>query len=997
MRPTSLRRLFVLSTLVLAALGAEDAKSYKGWQHSGSLFILTTPDGANLPASAVEEGFPLLVRLSKDNFDFKLAKTAGEDLRFSSNTGVPLAYQIEEWDAAAGTASVWVRIPTIKGNTHQELKMYWGKADAASESNGKAVFHESNGYLSVWHMSDAVKDEVGTLESQDTGTTAAAGIIGKSRYFPAEKGVKCGEKNTSYPTGSSPHSSEAWIRPEQSNTNILGWGNEQKQGKVLMQVVNPPHIRMDCYFSNGNVASAGTLALSQWIHVAHTYKDGESHLYVNGILDGSSISKAGPLAITSPARMYLGGWSGRFNYTGDMDEVRISKVTRSADWIRMEYENQKLQQTLVGSLVQAGTDFSVSEKNLTVPEGKTVTVSAKAGGAHKIYWIMKRDGKETIAAVDRCSFTVDAGRVTGDASVGLQFKAVYAGEIKTRDIPITIKETIPDPTFTVKAPSTWDGRETIEVMPQITNRSQMQAAGAGELKYTWTVSGLAVIKEVSADKLILKRSQNSGILNVRLQLSNGGTDIDATTTLTVKEPAKDAWVQRVPDKDEKPVDNQFYARDDKNEGSLFYNGTLSETADSVFLKLYADDKVIKTETQKPTADKGYAFTLKLKPGLIVYKVEFGTKDGGGEKILNTVNNLVCGDAYLIEGQSNALATDTREQSPPVTNNWIRSYGSTSWGGEKPEWKQCGWGNAVWKKSDDKWVLGWWGMELAKQLVEQYKIPICIINGSAGGTRIDQHLRPEPDHTDVSTIYGRMLWRIEHARLTHGIRAVIWHQGESDQGSDGPGGSYGWVTYQRYFMDMSAAWKQDLPNLQQYYIFQIWPNACSMGAGHGDMMREVQRTLPRLYAHMDILPTLGIKPAGPCHYPLVGWTEFARMVQPLLDRDFYGWKVTTPITGPDLKRVSFANGAKDTLTLEFDQPVVWSDGLISEFYLDDAKGLVATGSASGNVVTLKLKAPSMAQKITYVKEMSWSQDRLLMGKNGIAALTFCAVPLDTAKP
>ena len=70
--------------------------------------------------------------------------------------------------------------------------------------------------------------------------------------------------------------------------------------------------------------------------------------------------------------------------------------------------------------------------------------------------------------------------------------------------------------------------------------------------------------------------------------------------------------------------------------------------------------------------------------------------------------------------------------------------------------------------------------------------------------------------------------MRQARLTHGIRGVLWHQGENDQGADGPTGGYGWETYQQYFVDMSAAWKQDYPNVQHYYVFQIWPNACSMG-------------------------------------------------------------------------------------------------------------------------------------------------------------------------
>ncbi len=91
-------------------------------------------------------------------------------------------------------------------------------------------------------------------------------------------------------------------------------------------------------------------------------------------------------------------------------------------------------------------------------------------------------------------------------------------------------------------------------------------------------------------------------------------------------------MQRTPGKDEKPVDNQFYARDDKNEGTLYYNGTLSKTADSVFLKVYADDKIFKTESRKLAADRTYAFSVRLKPGLIKYKVEFGTKNGNRETV-----------------------------------------------------------------------------------------------------------------------------------------------------------------------------------------------------------------------------------------------------------------------------------------------------------------------------------------------------------------------------
>ena len=984
------------------------AAQYTGWLQSGAMCILTTPDGANLPAGTSIEGFPVLVRLSKEWFDFSKAKANGDDVRFATSTGEPLAYQIEEWDAAKGTASIWVRVPKIEGNAKQMIRVLWGKASAASESSGRAVFNESNGYLSVWHLGDTVTDEVGTLESKDVGTTVTAGMVGQARHFAGKQGIFCGDKIANYPAGEAAHTTSAWLRAENVNGAFIGWGNEGggRGSKVRMQFRSPPHINVDCDFSN--VEGKSRLPLGEWIHVVHTYGDGPRRIYINGQVDGEATTK---LDIKTPARLWLGGWYNTYDFIGDLDEVRISKVARSADWVRLEYENQKPQQTLVGPIVRAGNGFAVLPAAAMVPEGKSATFTAQAGGALKLYWTLKSDGQETLVAVDRFAFTFDAGRVTGDKAVTLQCKAVYPTGVQTKDIPITIKEMISDPVFTLAAPAAWDGRTAINIVPLVTNLDAMRAGGAGNLKIEWSAGPLAVIKEVVSSepagtnqqtptlkaaqpgKLILKRAQNSGKLTVTATISSGGKSVTQSATIVVTEPKSDAWVARTPMKDEKPEDGQFYTRDDKGDGTLFYNGTLTNAADSVFLKLYADDRLIKTESARPGADKSYALTAKLKPGLIKYKVEFGTKVGMKETVLQMVSNIVCGDAYIIEGQSNALAIDTGEKSPPETNDWIRSYGRPPANAKDAPGNL--WCNVVWKaQNGEKAELGWWGMELAKRLVESQKVPIFIINAAVGGTRIDQHQRSVADPTDITTIYGRMLWRVQQAKLTHGIRGILWHQGENDQGSDGPTGGFGWEAYQSLFLEMSAAWKQDFPNVQQYYVFQIWPNSCSMARdGSGDMLREKQRTLPQFFSHMSIMSTLGVRPPGGCHFPLVGWAEFARTIQPLIERDMYGKVPAASITPPNLRKVSFAG--KDTIAMEFDQPVAWEDKLVGQFYLDGEKDKVASGSVTGNVLTLKLKEASAAKQITYLNESQWSQDTLLNGANGLAALTFCNVPIEGA--
>jgi hypothetical protein len=50
----------------------------------------------------------LLLRLNKDSLDFSQVKAGGADLRFATASGVPMNYEIEQWDAAAKTAAIWI-------------------------------------------------------------------------------------------------------------------------------------------------------------------------------------------------------------------------------------------------------------------------------------------------------------------------------------------------------------------------------------------------------------------------------------------------------------------------------------------------------------------------------------------------------------------------------------------------------------------------------------------------------------------------------------------------------------------------------------------------------------------------------------------------------------------------------------------------------------------------------------------------------------------------
>ncbi|MEI6607835.1 MAG: DUF2341 domain-containing protein, partial [Verrucomicrobiota bacterium] len=893
----------------------------------------TDTTGANLPASTSETNFPLLVRFHSSSFPFGQAATDGHDIRFSTAAGAGLSYEIDQWDRVTGQAAVWVKIPNITGNARQEVKMYWGKADAASESSGQAVFNSTNGYCSVMHLNGNGVDSTGSTSPVNGGATPTTGIIGS-----AAMNLKIGDINatsiTNFPSGTNPTSTgEVWIRARSISsgwTMPLAWGNKNAYGwstwNMQIGFWGSPTVLPAPLTCRGPATVSGSTALAaqQWYHVVYSNSNGTGKLYINGALDATA--SGGSLSITNPQAMTLTAASG----DADVDEARISSVARSADWVKMEYANQKPQQTLVGNLVQTGSTFSATPSALTMNEGTPTTLSGQAGGAQKVYWCLVQNGVETVLATDQFTYTVSPGRVTGNQSLVIRFKGVYPTGNQTVDIPITVIDTIPDPVFSLNAStSQWDGRQTMTVTPVISNLAALQAAEVASLNYNWSVAGVAVARTITAGTpsvsgvLTLTRSQGNGPMTVTLVLDNGGALISNNVTITVQEPASDAWLQRTPGANEKAVNNQFIARDpNTNLGTIYYNddGTGGGGTTPVYLKVFAtpdagsEAQYGSTLRLTPVAGK-YAFTVPIAAGKVIYRLEFGTTTAGTDTPTATVTNLVCGDAYILEGQSNALAIDSLP-ADGTSSTWIRTYGRTT----------AAWGNAVRNGSD--FLIGYWGYDLADYLQSSRNMPICIINGAVGGTRIDQHQANSADHTlagGLYSIYATLLNRVINAKLTYGIRGIFWHQGENNSGAADPTGDWDYKSYQQYFVDMSAAWRQDYPNIQKFLIFQMQPKPCGMGP-KGDQLREVQRNLPRLYSHMSILSTLGIDSSFGylgCHYTAPGYQNIANLVAPVIDRDFYGVVPPAAVTAPNLQRAYYTNSTQNQISLEFDQPIQWN--------------------------------------------------------------------------
>jgi hypothetical protein len=357
--------------LTFGTVGAQE--NYSLWSGSRDYSLNTGASGANV--SATVTGFPVLVRLtSADSAVFSAAKAGGADIRFTKANGTRLQHQIERWDAVGRAAEIWVRADTIKANTAMQiLRMRWGNSAAADSSKGSAVFDTSNGFVGVWHMEGAanVADATGNaLTAVANGAPGSgAGRIGLGRTFDGATQYFSVADNarlnfTEQITLSLWVNATSWTgsvrllqKSAPGDNNAGQYGLRDDSNNMMALNLNGVHT------ANGTAASPAT---GEW-HLVHVTFDGAATAqYQDGALVASG-SNAGPIA-TSTGDLQIARRPDATNYfNGAMDEVRVHKVARSEAWAKLEYENQKANQTLVQLASQVsirGADRALSHSGL---------------------------------------------------------------------------------------------------------------------------------------------------------------------------------------------------------------------------------------------------------------------------------------------------------------------------------------------------------------------------------------------------------------------------------------------------------------------------------------------------------------------------------------------------------------------------------------------------------------------------------------------------------
>ena len=289
------------------------------------------------------------------------AQTDGDDIVFTLNQGNQLDHEIESFDATTGTLVAWVKIPNLDGDQDSLLYMYYGNPTTDNQQKPTEVWDEN--FVGVWHMSesgsvtryDSTRNDIdgtptnfeGDEQNTDGKIGSAQDLIDNGDYITLGDSTILQPENLTV---------SMWIKRLDSwngryfgffAAKDSGWSQDGFVLEMYDGVSSNEAINLLVDGSNYlevEGAPDDVYPLDDWMLLTATfdstsdvgaiYKDATSQtLSTHGTPDSIS-------GTSSTKNIGTRFGNGVAPMDGSIDEVRISKVARSADWIETEFNNQ---------------------------------------------------------------------------------------------------------------------------------------------------------------------------------------------------------------------------------------------------------------------------------------------------------------------------------------------------------------------------------------------------------------------------------------------------------------------------------------------------------------------------------------------------------------------------------------------------------------------------------------------------------------------------------
>jgi len=292
------------------------------------------------------------------------AQVDGDDILFMDGEGVAgrLFHEIEVYNGSSGELVAWVNVSNLSSGEDSVLYLYYGNSGCDSqEYSGRAW--DSN-YCGVWHLNNFQDSTINGNDGSNHGTDDITGKIGiaknfvETNYDYIDMGDMLEPANDKIITATF----EIWANPDNIDvTNYLiskaNTGQYEPDRLCYGFSINDERkivfsLYSGTWYSQGNKMFFKTndphIVGRSWQHISITINlsDKSANIYYNG--EEKDVTRM--IVGNPPAYFYDINYPEEFGrlvweaatrrYNGVMDEVRISKICRSPEWIITEYNNQ---------------------------------------------------------------------------------------------------------------------------------------------------------------------------------------------------------------------------------------------------------------------------------------------------------------------------------------------------------------------------------------------------------------------------------------------------------------------------------------------------------------------------------------------------------------------------------------------------------------------------------------------------------------------------------
>jgi len=371
------KRIILFFLLLSALIPNQLIRADPGWLTGWNYRVQLNIDHNDIGSELVH--FPVLVYISNssgigsDDVSFVFDRIGSSSLKMAatkSDGTTELYVEVERWDVANERGWIWVsKSDWVISNITDTVFYLYYDGDHVNNTNfvgikGSAPAENvwNSDFKGVWHLDEDPSgtppqiidstsgDHDGTSHGSMTSDDQVLTIIdGGLDFDGAYLTVETDWIEVSNHADLNPTSAitvEVWakISPETTATNLVSKVVVGTNGYMMYMENNGQAFFFVYGLTATNSGGTGVLTIGDWYYLVGVYDGNFLRIYSQGIQENSDIA-TGSINVNSEsldfARYGANGAGSGQGWSGEEDEIRISSISRSSDWIKATYESSR--------------------------------------------------------------------------------------------------------------------------------------------------------------------------------------------------------------------------------------------------------------------------------------------------------------------------------------------------------------------------------------------------------------------------------------------------------------------------------------------------------------------------------------------------------------------------------------------------------------------------------------------------------------------------------